>query len=229
MCPQCLAEIDVDVDLFDDKAPKTQQKFNDSSRSSDTPPLYNGVRNNTSTSASHQPNTQEETFDSRDKVQQLNESGVDDVIRYCKQCGAFLKEGVNFCPKCGKYVRVSPPSFKPHQQMTEAQKAAAKIRATTTPVKRVPTNIQSKYKQPQDPTYQAMPARQGQHTTNSRFKASTSRRANSAKKNSWLSKFDILSVKGCLIASVVVVILFFIIYFILLTLYFVSSLFSSFF
>lgn len=214
VCPQCLAEIDVEVDLFNDKGTTSQSDFSNNAHGTmpTSPPPYSGTPsgNTSSANVNPQPSQHSQRSDTSDK----EGANIDDVIRYCKHCGAFLREGVNFCPKCGKYVRVSPPSFK--QQMTDAQKAAARIRHSTTPVSRIPANIQSNYKEPQEPRYQATQVKQGQSTSSYRPRTTNrSSHSKSTKKNSWLSNFDILSTKGCLIASVVVVILFFIIYFIL--------------
>jgi len=199
VCPQCLAEIDVDVDLFNDdatvvpeeKQPTQAQQY----QQQNTPPAYSSQRppqfRDNNQTADKQPDNRQNYH-------------VDDVMRYCKQCGTFLKEGVNFCPKCGKYVRVAPPSLK--SQATPAQQAAAILRANTPPVHKVPANKQPKYRQPQEADYQAMPAK---HRNSSSARASRNRQN---RKNSWLPSFDIMSLKGCLITTVVVVAVFFIIY-----------------
>lgn len=212
VCPQCLAEIDVDVDLFNGNAPampggdfddlivtpcdQGQQKPPANSKSPTMP---------TEAATGETPPTESSTAAS-----QLTH--IDDVMRYCKQCGTFLKEGVNFCPKCGKYVRViAPPHF--NQPLTPAQQEAAKLRASTTPVKRIPANKQSNYKPPQDPTLQDTPMGHQQRNPLKSVRNSGKRRNTSSKnKGSWFSKFDILSIGGCLTITVVAVVLFFIIY-----------------
>ncbi|MBR5640184.1 MAG: hypothetical protein IKW83_10735 [Muribaculaceae bacterium] len=212
VCPQCLAEIDVDVDLFNGNAPAMPSSdYDDITITPDLqePPKYS--KQSAISSASHTGETHqtEYTNTANSTIEQAN-SHIDDVMRFCKQCGTFLKEGVNFCPKCGKYVRVSPPSFK--QPMTAAQQEAAKLRATTQPVRRIPANKQSTYKPPQEPNYQAASVKQQRTPINSVRNGARRRTASSNKNSSWLSKFDILSLGGCITVTVVAVALFFIIY-----------------
>lgn len=211
VCPQCLAEIDVDVDLFNGNSPVMPGDDDDDTTVTSeqqappnhttpppvppTPPTGNTQKHDIAASPAQPPH-------------------IDDVMRYCKHCGAFLREGVNFCPKCGKYVRITaPPNYNP--QMTAAQQQAARLRASTPPAHRTPPNKKSSYNQPQQPNYQASPVKQ-QRTPNS-SRNSVGQRTYSGKKSNGTkpSKFSIHSLGGCLIVTIVAVALFFIIYIII--------------
>lgn len=207
VCPQCLAEIDVDVDLFNGKVPAMPSDEGlDVTPSQQEPPSCTTPPPIPPTESTHQAETT-----TASTPPDYTPAAIDDVMRYCKHCGAFLKEGVNFCPKCGKYVRVTPPTPKP--PLTPAQKAAAKLRATTPPAHQVPANSQSSHKPPKEPTYQASTVRQ---QPTSRYGA---QRRTTTSKNKTSSKFSIHSIGGCLTLTIVAVALFFIIYIIIGTTY----------
>ena len=204
VCPQCLAEIDVDQNLFNGKA--TDVLTNDEKPATPspqppslpTPPALPSTPPPISTQQAKQPQT---------STPPAQPPHIDDVLRYCKHCGAFLREGVNFCPKCGKYVRVSAPPPKP--SLTPAQQEAARLRANTQPARQVPQNKQSTYKPPQQSTYQSPTVKQQRYSNSSRNSRNTSNNGSKP------SKFSILSVSGCLTATIVAVALFFIIYIII--------------
>ena len=215
VCPQCLAEIDVDVDLFNGKSSNIPSSDDDGitvTHEVQEPPKY------TTPPAEPEQTSIGNTTQAEHSatVTPAEPSHIDDVLRYCKHCGAFLKEGVNFCPKCGKYVRVTapPPAFKP--PLTPAQQEAAKLRASTPPVKRVPANKQSTYKPPQEPPYLDTHMGQQRNPLNP-VRNSGKYRSNASSKNSGSkpSKFSIHSLGGCLTLTVVAVALFFIIYIII--------------
>lgn len=209
VCPQCLAEIDVDVDLFNGKAPAMPSDDSHAiTPSQQVPPSYTTPPPIPPTESTHQAKTT-----TASTPPDYTPASIDDVMRYCKHCGAFLKEGVNFCPKCGKYVRITPPNPKP--QLTAAQKEAAKLRASIPPARRVPANYQSTHKPPKEPTYQASTVRQ---QPTSRYGAQR-RTTSSNSKNKTSSKFSIHSIGGCLTLTIVAVALFFIIYIIIGTTY----------
>ena len=204
VCPQCLAEIDVDPDLFNAKAPAVPSDdttaalaTREQAQPSHTPPAMPPTprqpeaKPGATTPPPHQPLPH-----------------IDDVMRYCKHCGAFLKEGVNFCPKCGKYVRVTAPPPKP--SLTAAQQEAAKLRASTPPARRVPANKHSTYIPPQYPPHHTSPVKQQQSSRNG-----NRRRAASKSTGSSPSRFSIHSIGGCLTLTIVAVALFFIIYIII--------------
>ncbi len=197
VCPQCLAEIDVDVEQFGANATQVptggeqQQKLTPAPQqappSISTPPAM---------PATPPPIAKQQATPTSANTTQH----IDDVLRYCKHCGAFLREGVNFCPKCGKYVRVSaPPASTPSP--TQAQQAA-RLKAGTPPEHHAPQNRQSTYRQP---TYQSTPVKQ-QRKSNS---------ARNSRNGSKPSQFSIMSLGGCLTVTIIAVALFFIIYIII--------------
>lgn len=218
VCPQCLAEIDVDDDLFKTTTPS---EYNSDSigNNDDIDTHQHMSSNNVDASLPPIPDIKP----SADAIPVIpapapvsaaqQQPHVDDVMRVCRFCGAFLREGVNFCPRCGKYVRVAPPAYKP--QNSPAQQMAAKLRASTPPVRRTPPNKQSTYKPIQEPPYQTPPVKQPLRDISNSSTAYSARnsasRNNSSKKKS-SKKFSILSIGGCLTLTVVVVALFFILY-----------------
>lgn len=147
VCPQCLAEIDVDVDLFKSSTTTEPTSGSTSNVMPPPPPVTANKPANVAAGPPPPPITANKPAIVPPPVPQ-RPMHVDDVMRYCKNCGAFLREGVNFCPKCGKYVRVAPPSYRP--SLTPAQQAAAELRASTPPVHRIPANKQSTYKPPKE-------------------------------------------------------------------------------
>lgn len=187
MCPQCLASIDVDVDLFNGNNPQRPidpvniddpiavDDTNDSSTEPELPDLPQPATPPTPPSppVTTQPAEQP--------------SHVDDVMRYCRHCGAFLREGINFCPRCGKYVRVAPPSYKPPRPSAAGAHAS---QATSQSINKLP---------PPNPSTTVPPR-------------NTPRKSSNSKKISSGSKFSIYSVSGCLTLTLVAVALFFIIY-----------------
>lgn len=224
VCPQCLAEIDVDVDLFNGNAPDmpSSEPASESTvapnapiEQEQRPPAYSKPPEETpsATPASNTPQAATPTASGNAS----KPPHIDDVMRYCKHCGAFLREGVNFCPKCGKYVRVTapPPAFKP--PLTPAQQEAARLRGSTPPVKRIPANKQSNYQPPQDPTLQDTNMGQQQRNPLNPVRNSGNRRSSASNKNSGpkRSKFSIYSIGGCLTLTLVAVALFFIVYIII--------------
>ena len=207
VCPQCLAEIDVDVNLFNGNTSATPD-YDDTTVTPErqAPPSHTTPPPMPSTAAIG--NTHQEVDTDNSPAQPPH---IDDVMRYCKHCGAFLREGVNFCPKCGKYVRVSaPPNF--NAPTTAAQHEADKLRASSPPAQRIPPNKQSTYKPPQEPSYQGISVKQ-QRTYNT-ARNGARRRTDSGNKNN-NSKFSIHSPGGCLTVTIIAVALFFIIYIII--------------
>ena len=212
VCPQCLAEIDVDVELFNADSPAMPRDDDDTTVTPErqAPPSHTTPPPAPSTSATGNIHQEDDAA----AASTAQPPHIDDVMRYCKHCGAFLREGVNFCPKCGKYVRVSPPpNF--NAPMTAAQQGAARLRASTPPAHRTPPNKQSTYKPPQEPNYQASPVKQQRNPNSSRN--GTRQRADYSKKSNGTkpSKFSIHSLGGCLTLTIVAVALFFIIFIII--------------
>jgi predicted RNA-binding Zn-ribbon protein involved in translation (DUF1610 family) len=101
VCPQCLSEINLegfeqahnDQDYLDDEELGSQDYApkNEVNESTAAPDVKTADKA-TAQPPAYKPQTQHR----------------DDVMRYCKNCGAFLKKGVNFCPKCGQFVKVTP-------------------------------------------------------------------------------------------------------------------------
>ena len=212
VCPQCLAEIDVELDIFNGNAPDlpSSEALPIDTTEQQGPPAYPPIPPALPKEVTVGATPQTEPIAVSTPAEQP-QSHIDDVIRYCKHCGAFLREGVNFCPKCGKYVRVTaPPAYKP--PLTPAQQEAAKLRASTPPVRQIPANKQSTYRPPQDPTFQAIQVKQQRYPYNSTRNGARRSNASRSKNSSQPSKFSILSLGGCLTITIVAVALFFIIY-----------------
>lgn len=203
VCPQCLAEIDVDQNLFNGKDTTMPTNDENAATPSQQPP---SLPTPPALPSTPPPVAMPQAEQPRAVTPPAQPPHIDDVMRYCKHCGAFLKEGVNFCPKCGKYVRVTAPPPKP--SLTPAQQQAARLRAGTTPARQVLQNKQSTYKPPQQSTYQSPTVKQ-QRTSYS------ARNSRNSSKGSKPSKFSILSLGGCLTVTIVAVALFFIIYIII--------------
>ena len=112
MCPQCLSEIDLegfeqnaaDFDYFDDEAQQDGYVKDPVQQEPSQPAASDNGASTATTWA--QPPAYKPTA-SND-----NQQYRDDVMRYCKNCGTFLRKGINYCPKCGKYVKVQPPAYQ---------------------------------------------------------------------------------------------------------------------
>ena len=97
VCPQCLSEIDLegfeqnaaDFDYFDDEA-QQDGYVKDPVQQEPSQPAASDNGTSTATTWAKPPA----------------------VMRYCKNCGTFLRKGINYCPKCGKYVKVQPPAYQ---------------------------------------------------------------------------------------------------------------------
>lgn len=217
VCPQCLAEIDVDVELFNFNASSVPNEENNEEDTTVAPPQQQEPPSHAKPPvlpvAAHTGDTHQAQSTTGSGTTTVQPPHIDDVMRYCKHCGAFLREGVNFCPKCGKYVRVTPPPPIVKPPLTPAQQQAAQLRASTPPVKHVHTNKKSTYKPPQGPPYQNTSMGQQRNPLNS-VRNSGNRRS-SKNSDSKRSKFSIHSIGGCLTLTVVAVAIFFIIYIII--------------
>lgn len=198
VCPQCLASIDVDVDLFNGTNPQRPVD----PVNIDDPDMIEDIHDSESVSISEsesesesepptlpQPATPPAPPSTTPAATQPPH--VDDVMRYCRHCGAFLREGINFCPRCGKYVRVAPPNYKQPRMPRPGTPSTAQ--ATSQNINQLP---------PPNPST-TVP----QHNI--------PRRSSNSKKSSSGSKFSIYSVSGCLTLTLVTVALFFIIYIVL--------------
>ena len=191
VCPQCLTEIDLDIETR--QAPTVDNNL-------ELPPAI-GVDNKPEAAPHDAPsvaiddsNSQPVAPDSGSaQPPSLNPNEqppeqpphVDDVMRYCKLCGAFLKEGANFCPKCGAFVKIHPPKYRPQQSSSPPPYQKQKTHKT-------------KIRKEESPNMAA------------RKQNTSARKGNSTK-----SKFDVLSIGGCLTLTVIIVALFFIVYIII--------------
>ncbi|MBR5085538.1 MAG: hypothetical protein IKS64_00500 [Muribaculaceae bacterium] len=186
VCPQCLIEIDLDIEtrkrdipLDDEATPVEKQSLPDASHINQPSTSTGSVDNSDSDEAKPDASKPKEA----EKPPQPSPH-VDDVIRYCRKCGAFLKEGANFCPKCGNFVRIRPPKYQSNK--------------TTAPPPYT-KNSQQNNKGKNNPPKQPMAAKN---------KKASSRASNGGSK----SQFSILSIGGCLAFTLIVVALFFIVY-----------------
>ena len=202
VCPQCLYDIELegfepgepeieplDVDSMQqeldnkNQAPTAGSNVPSSSGPVPSPsPSPSGSTSTSATSVTNPPTYNRPTAPQRSQP-------VDNVMRYCKYCGAFLRQGVNFCPKCGRYAKVIPPNYRP--QHAGNNNAA---------------NQQQVYRQ-QQPVDQRNRVRQPM--------ASKTRKPGKSKvktpdNKSWDS--GIFSIMGCLTFTIIVVAIFFIIY-----------------
>ena len=205
VCPQCLYDIELEgfeqeepkvepLDL-DSGQPKTEKKPENidsqnpapSSTSPNPSPSGNtGTSTNTSTSTTSVTNPP--TYNRPTAPQRPQP--VDNVMRYCKYCGAFLRQGVNFCPKCGRYAKVMPPNYRPQQTGNNNR-----------------ANQQQGYRQQQPPVDPRNRVRQPMASkTRTPGKSKVKPRDN----KSWDS--GIFSIMGCLTFTIIVVAIFFIIY-----------------
>ena len=193
MCPQCLSEINLegferaadDRDYLDDEELGQNDYTREGSEADDK------KNNDTQPTASNAKTTAQPPAY---KPQANTKQPTDDVLRYCKSCGTFLRKGVNFCPKCGKYVKVAPPTYQP----TKSQQVGYKQQNT---------RPNANYGQYNDPRNRVRPP-----MANKVRKPSQSKRYNPNEKG---KPTGIFSIMGCLIFTVIVVALFFILYIVL--------------
>lgn len=130
VCPQCLSEINLDgfeqiaadYDYFDDEA--QQETPGEQPQQPATTQEATSTPTPTTAAATVQP--------PQYKPAATTEQHRDDVLRYCRNCGTFLREGINYCPKCGKYVKVQPPAYQGPKQATAATTATASSPAAHT-------------------------------------------------------------------------------------------------
>ena len=114
---------------------------------------------------------------------------VDNVMRYCKYCGAFLRQGVSYCPKCGRYAKVIPPTYRPQQAVTRNASYQQPVYR-----QQQPADSRNRVRQPMA------------SKTRTPGKSKVKPRDN----KTWDS--GIFSIMGCLTFTIIVVAIFFIIY-----------------
>ena len=190
LCPQCLVDIDLegfeqntrdfDYQDYDNEetaqsqpAPSVKSVPEPETRPTATPPAYKAPEPAAPAPAPHK----------------------DDVIRYCKRCGAFLRQGVSYCPKCGNYVKVKPPTYR-----GTGSQATAGAASTMRQPQPYPSNAARPVYPPRQRVRPPM--------------ASKTRKPSSSKNNinPGQSSKGIFSLLGCITLTVIVVALFFIVY-----------------
>lgn len=192
VCPQCLYDIELDgfeqdvpdLEPLDDEENEQQPSlgFNDDGKS-------NAQQQALTTSTETKPAVVPPAYKPASQPQP-----ADDVMRYCKFCGAFLRQGVNFCPKCGRYAKVVPPSYRGNNS------AAAQGNRNNA------FNQQQGYRQ-QQPVDQRNRVRQPMA---SKTRTPGKSKVKTPNNKSWDS--GIFSIMGCLTFTIIVVAIFFIIY-----------------
>lgn len=180
VCPQCLESIEVNMPSKDSSNDDSVDIYNVGS-DDNVPPHYSSTTPPASEQIKAPPLPPSTTAQAQPPSVPKH---TDAVMRYCKKCGAFLREGANFCPKCGSFVKVVPPPHRP------AQTAPPPYR-TTTPS----TNIQ-----PSTSRHMATSSRKNTHSSKN------------FKQNSNNNKFSIYSTSGCFIITLIAVAIFFIAY-----------------
>ncbi len=191
VCPQCLTEINLDIETRQAptgdnnlESPPAIGSDNEPGAAPDDAPSV-AIDDSSSPPMAPQPASAQPPSINTNEQAPEQPPHIDDVMRYCKLCGAFLKEGANFCPKCGAFVKIHPPKYRPQQS------------SSPPPYKKTKTNKTKSSKE--------------NHPNMAAKKQNTSAR----KGNSTKSKFDVLSIGGCLTLTVITVALFFIVYIII--------------
>lgn len=198
VCPQCLSEINLEgfehddhyKDYIDDDI--DQQDY--ASQSQEVPELPKedtGARQ--AVKPASKPTTPPPSRNQHTPTT-AQQGATDQVLRYCKKCGAFLRQGVSYCPKCGNYVKVAPPTYRGTTTSTTAPAASRPLNRGNN------ASNQSPY--PRN--------RQNNPMSNKSRSSSSSRKANNSTGQE--ASRGIFSIAGCLTFTIIVVALFFILY-----------------
>lgn len=186
VCPQCLSEINLEG--FEQRI-EDQSYLEDEELGQDN---YAPEGEKVPTSDAS-PNTDVKAAAQPPTYKPAQQQHRDDVMRYCKNCGTFLRQGVNFCPRCGNFVKIAPPSY----QSSKAQTNTRPPQYTRTRATNPQTN---------DPQNRVRPPM----ASNTRRPTKTIRKADDKNQPK-----GIFSIAGCLTFTVIVVAVFFIAYIIL--------------
>lgn len=198
VCPQCLSEINLEGFEHDDHYKDyieddiDQQDY--ASQSQEVPEL---PKEDTGARQAVKPASNPTTpLPSRNQhaPTTAQQGATDQVLRYCKKCGAFLRQGVSYCPKCGNYVKVAPPTYRGTTTSTTAPAASRPLNRGNN------ASTQSPY--PRN--------RQNNPMSNKSRSSSSSRKANNSTGQE--ASRGIFSIAGCLTFTIIVVALFFILY-----------------
>ena len=198
VCPQCLSEINLEgfehddhyKDYIDDDI--DQQDY--ASQSQEVPEL---PKEDTGAQQAVKPASKPTTpppSRNQHTPTTAHQGATDQVLRYCKKCGAFLRQGVSYCPKCGNYVKVAPPTYRGTTTSTTAPAASRPLNRGNN------ASTQSPY--PRN--------RQNNPMSNKSRSSSSSRKANNSTGQE--ASRGIFSIAGCLTFTIIVVALFFILY-----------------
>ncbi len=198
VCPQCLSEINLEgfehddhyMDYIEDDI--DQQDY--ASQSQEVPEL---PKEDTGAQQAVKPASKPTTPPSsrnQHTPTTAQQGATDQVLRYCKKCGAFLRQGVSYCPKCGNYVKVAPPTYRGTTTSTTAPAASRPLNRGNN------ASTQSPY--PRN--------RQNNPMSNKSRSSSSSRKANNSTGQE--ASRGIFSIAGCLTFTIIVVALFFILY-----------------
>lgn len=196
VCPQCLIEIDLegfeqnaaDFDYFDDEA-QQDGYVKDPVQQEPSQPVASDNSASTATTLAQPPAYKPAA--SNDSQQYR-----DDVMRYCKNCGTFLRKGINYCPKCGKYVKVQPPAYQgPRSPLPSPH-------SHTSPLPSHPSSGNYNY------DYRNRVRQPMASSTRKPSKSNRNRSDNETPKG-------IFSIGGCITFTIIVVAIFFIVYILL--------------
>ena len=201
VCPQCLSEINLEgfehddhyMDYIEDDI--DQQDY--ASQSQEVPELpKEDHKEDTGAQQAVKPASNPTTPPpSRNQHTPTiaHQGATDQVLRYCKKCGAFLRQGVSYCPKCGNYVKVAPPTYRGTTSTTAP--------AASRPLNRG-NNASTQSPYPRN--------RQNNPMSNKSRSSSSSHKANNSTGQE--ASRGIFSIAGCLTFTIIVVALFFILY-----------------
>lgn len=198
VCPQCLSEINLEGFEHDDHYKDyieddiDQQDY--ASQSQEVPKL---PKEDTGARQAVKPASNPTTpplSRNQHAPTTAQQGATDQVLRYCKKCGAFLRQGVSYCPKCGNYVKVAPPTYRGTTTSTTAPAASRPLNRGNN------ASNQSPY--PRN--------RQNNPMSNKSRSSSSSRKANNSTGQE--ASRGIFSIAGCLTFTIIVVALFFILY-----------------
>lgn len=201
VCPQCLSEINLEgfehdddyMDYIDDDI--DQQDY--APQSQEVPEL---PKEGTGTQQADMPSSKSTTppqSHNQHAPTTAQQGATDQVLRYCKKCGAFLRQGVSYCPKCGNYVKVAPPTYRGTTSTTAPSAYRSQSRSN---------NVSNQSTYPRNRQNNPM-------SNNPRKPSSSSRKTNNGTGKE--ASRGIFSIAGCLTFTIIVVALFFILYIII--------------
>lgn len=195
VCPQCL--VDIDLDGFEQAAANADYVLDDEDQQRTVAQQQEALAASKQPASGEQPSPQPSNSASIQPpaYKAPSPQHADDVLRYCKNCGTFLRQGVNFCPKCGKYVKVTPPTYQSTSPATNRPPSYSR-------------STSSNYSRPND---QRNSVRKPMATKTRKTTPSTRKQSGDLNGR----PKGILSIAGCLTFTVIVVAIFIILYILL--------------